>query len=305
MLSERWIVSVHDISDHIEGAPDAHLALIYDPRSDWLVAGEVGSSVDEAVALVFQRLDDPQGREPRTLACDPRVIAAVRLQCSVFTWAPSVAAAGNADLLAIAAVFQNFLNNGPPAAAHDSALRALDAPARSFIKSECWKERADSEPLLLDARINGERVGGILSVMGNGGATWGISVFPNGEAFNHMMEREEPGMPMNGVLSCVVDAAALVDPALSAVEMAIVIEEGEAMPARYEQVRLLHVALVAASNAPLLGSPAPSTGEVRTPDWDAAFTVFDIEGSQLALEAERRAAATWSKDKGAHKRRGR
>lgn len=289
--SNRWVVSVHDISAHIQGSPQAYLALVYDPAADWLLGGSVGESIDEAVASAFQHLDNPAGTQPRSLACDPRATAAVRLQCSTFAQAPSVIAATDADLLATASIFQHFVANGPPGAAHDTALRMLDEPARRFIESRCWKERADSEPLLLDVRINGERRGGVVSVMGNGGETWGISIFPNGGAFDEMMTREQPGMPADGVLTCVVDPAAIDDPQRAAVEMAVAIDGGEAEPARLTEVRLLHVALLAAAEAPAVGAPRPSTGTVKSADFEASFTVFDVDGMRDALEAEQREAA--------------
>ncbi len=146
-----------------------------------------------------------------------------------------------------AAIFRDFLDKSNPAAAHDAALKALDEPARRFLESACWKGRADSEPLLLDAIIDGERVGGLISVMGNGGETWGISVFPDGPSFSAMIDSDEPTMPADGVTSCIVEPKALCDPKTPAVSMAISIDDGEAIPATAEQLRLLHVALVAAA----------------------------------------------------------
>lgn len=290
-IGDRWLVGVHDISDHIEGSPQAYLALVYDPAADWLLGGSVGESIDEAVASAFQRLDNPGGKQPRSLACDPRATAAVRLQCSAFAMAPSVMAASDADLMATASIFRHFLETGPSGAAHDTALVALDEPARRFIESRCWTERTDTEPLLLDVRINSERRGGIVSVMGNGGEAWGISIFPNGEAFEEIMTRDQPGMAADGVLSCVLDPVAIDDPQRTAVEMAVAIDGGEAVPARLTEVRLLHVALIAAAEAPAVGAPRPSTGTVMSADFEASFTVFDIDGMQDALEAERRDAA--------------
>ena len=290
-IGDRWVVGVHDISVHIEGSPQAYLAIVYDPAADWLLGGSVGESIDEAVASAFQRLDNPGGQQPRSLACEPRATAAVRMQCAMFATAPSVIAATDVDRVTTASIFRRFVENGYPAAAHDTALVALDEPARRFIESRCWTERADNEPLLLDVRINGERHGGIVSVMGYGGEAWGISIFPNGEAFHEMMTRDQPGMPANGVLSCVVDPASIDDPQRTAVEMAVAIDGGNAGPARLTEVRVLHVALIAAAEAPAVGAPRPSTGTVMSADFEASFRVFDINGMEDALETERGDAA--------------
>jgi hypothetical protein len=164
----RWIVASYDISDHIEGSPSAHMALVYDPGDDRIISGHVEASPSGAVASAFERLDNPSGREPDTLACDKRVIQAVRLQCAGFKSTPEVVLARDQDLLACAAIFKNFPDKPNPAAVHEAAIHALDEPARIFLESACWEDRADSEPLLLDAVIDGERVRGLISVMGNG-----------------------------------------------------------------------------------------------------------------------------------------
>ena len=293
----RWIVASHDISDHIKGSPSAHMALVYDPGEDRIISGHVEASPSAAVASAFERIDNPSGREPDTLACDPRVIHAVRLQRAGFTSTPDVVAATADDLLACAAIFKDLLDKSNPAAVHEAAVNSLDGPARRFIESACWKDRADSEPLLLEAVIDGERVGGLISVMGNGGETFGISVFPDGPAYNAMIESDEPAAPADGVISCIVDPAALRATKIPAVSMAIAINGGEPIPATTEQSRLLHVALAAAAQSPAVGTAEPVTGTVETPDYHAAFTVFDIEGAQAALATEQ---ARGSKPKSRH-----
>lgn len=73
--------------------------------------------------------------------------------------------------------------------------------------------------------------------------------------------------------------------------MAVAIDGGDAGPARLTEVQLLHVALIAAVEAPAVGAARPSAGTVVSGDFEASFTVFDINGMQDALEAERRDAA--------------
>ena len=114
-MSDRWVVGVQDIGDQIEGFPRAYVVLVYEPAADWLLAGSVGESIDEAVASAFQHVDNPSGEQPRTLACDPRACAAVRLQCSMFARAPSVIDAADADLIATASIFQQFLQSATDA----------------------------------------------------------------------------------------------------------------------------------------------------------------------------------------------
>jgi hypothetical protein len=288
----RWIVASCDISDHIEGSPSAHMALVYDPGDDRIISGHVDASPSGAVASAFERLDNPSGREPDTLACDKRVIQAVRLQCAGFKSTPEVVLARDQDLLACAAIFKDFLDKSNPAAVHEAALRALDEPARIFLESACWEDRADSEPLLLDAVIDGERVGGLISVMGNGGETWGISVFPDGPAYSAMIDGDEPSMPADGVISCIVEPSAVSDPEAPVVSMAIAINGGEPIPATFEQSRLLHVALIAAAQAPTVGTAEPAVGKVEARAFHAAFTVFDVEGAQAALANEQPSAVT-------------
>ena len=134
--------------------------------------------------------------------------------------------------------------------------------------------------------IDGERVGGVISVMGNGGETFGISVFPNGNAYYAMIESDEHAAPADGVTSCIVDPAALRATKIPAVSMAIAFNRGEAFPATTRQSRLLHVALAAAAQSPAVGTSKPVTGSVDAPDFHAAFTVYDMEGAQAALDTE-------------------
>ena len=268
------------------------MALVYDPGDDRIISGHVEASSSAAVASAFERIDIPSRHEPDTLACDRRVIDAVRLQCAQFKSAPKVVLASDQELLACAAIFQDFLGTSNSAAMHEAAVNALDGPARQFIESGCWNDRADSEPLLLDTVIDGERVGGLISVMGNGGETWGISVFPDGPAYNAMIDSDEPSMPADGVVSCIVEPAAVGDSATPVVSMAIAINGGEPIPATLEQARLLHVALIAAAQSPTVGTAEPVTGEVDGQDFHAEFTVFDIEGAQAALPNEQVSAAT-------------
>ena len=93
-------------------------------------------------------------------------------------------------------------------------------------------------------------------------------------SFSAMIDSDEPTMPADGVTSCIVEPKALCDPKTPAVSMAISIDDGEAIPATAEQLRLLHVALVAAAQSPPVGAE-PHGGS----QYQAEFTVFDIEGA--------------------------
>jgi len=277
-------VTTHDISDQIEGSPSAYLGLVCDPADDRILAASVEQSPEDSVASAFESIDSRPDRRPHTLACHPSVLTAARLQCARFSPPPEVVVASAPDLLASAAVFRHFQENANPAAMHEAAARALEEPARRFIASRCWDERADDQPILLDASINGVRAGGIVSVMGNGGETWGVRVFPDGPAFNEMVAGDAPSMPRDGVISCVIAPDAIHGSAPTAVEMVVAIEGGQVVPALTHQVHLLHTALVAATETPV-GVAEPFTGAVTTPDVDATFTAFDIEGAEAAREA--------------------
>ncbi|PZR83029.1 MAG: hypothetical protein DLM65_02820 [Candidatus Aeolococcus gillhamiae] len=292
-VARRWVVTTHDISDQIEGSPSAYLGLIYDPGDDRILAASVEESPEGSVALAFEDINSGSRLRPHTLACHRSVLNAARLQCGRFSPPPDVIVANESDLRANAAVFRHFLDNANPAAMHDAAVRALEEPARRFIDSRCWDERADNQPILLDASINGARAGGIVSVMGNGGETWGISIFPDGLAFNEMMVGDASSMPRDGMISCVIAPQAIHGAAPAAVEMALAIEGGHAVPALAHQVQLLHTALVAATQTPV-GVAEPSIGAVATPEFDATFTAFDIE----AAEAARKAASSARSSRG-------
>ena len=58
---------------------------------------------------------------------------------------------------------------------------------------------------------------------------------------------------------------------------------GQAEPARGREVHLLHVALVAAAEAPPVGQADAVSGSVSAPDFDASYVVFDIEGAERRL----------------------
>ncbi|MDQ2960384.1 MAG: hypothetical protein M3R48_04955 [Candidatus Dormibacteraeota bacterium] len=277
-------MTAHDVSDQIEGSPRAYLGLIYDPADDRILAASVEPSPEESVTLAFENLDGRSDRRPHTLACHPSVLNTVRLQGARFSPPPDVVVANEPDLLANAAVVRHFQDNANPAAMHDAAVGALEEPARRFIESRCWDERADNQPILLDASINGARVGGIVSVMGNGGEAWGISVFPDGSAFNEMMAGDASSMPRDGVIGCVIAPQAIRGTAPAAVEMAFAIEGGHAVPALAHHVHLLHTALIAATRTPV-GVAEPATGVVTTREFDATFTAFDIDGSDAARKA--------------------
>jgi hypothetical protein len=253
--------------------------LVYDATSDLIVSFGVESSVDAAVAAAFEGITSPAGAGPGTLACDPCIIDSVRLKNARFYPPPTVAAASNAELRVVGGLFKDFLAGGPSERAHARAVSALEDAARHFIGSKCWAHRADSQPLLLDASIDGDRAGGIVSVMGNGGETWGLSVFRDGDAFNAVIDSDER-MPPDGVLSCVLDPRALRTTTIPAVEMAVAIREGEPQPARGREVHLLHVALIAAAEAPPVGRAEPATGKVSERDFEASYVVFDMEGAE-------------------------
>ncbi|MEO8897873.1 MAG: hypothetical protein ABI352_09515 [Candidatus Dormibacter sp.] len=286
-------MTTHDISDQIEGSPSAYLGLIYDPVDDRILAASVEQSPQEAVALALENVDSRSAARLHTLACHPSVLNAARLQCARYSPPPDVVVANSPELRASAAVFRHFQENANPAAMHESAVRALEEPARRFIESRCWDERADNQPILLDASINGARAGGIVSVMGNGGETWGISIFPDASAFNDMMTGDTSSMPRDGMISCVLAPQAIHGAAPAAVEMALAIEGGHAVPALAHQVQLLHTALVAATQTPV-GVAEPSIGAVATPEFDATFTAFDID----AAEAARKAASSARSSRG-------
>src|SRR5438552_3044376 len=128
----RWIVAQRDISEHIGGAPRAHMAIVYDPGSDLILSFGVEPTVDDAVASAFERIQNPTSAGPGALACDPRVISAVRLKSARFDPPPTIAAALNAELRAVNALFEDFLANGPPGRAHAQAITSLEEPARRF-----------------------------------------------------------------------------------------------------------------------------------------------------------------------------
>lgn len=282
----RWVVAHRDMSGHIAEPGPAYMALIYDPSSDHIAGGHVSTSVDDAVAGAFGELKVPRGARPHVIACDPVVLAPVQLQRGRFDPAPAVVAATASELLHCAAVFDLFLDSAPHKE-HDEACRLLDAPARTFLKSACWTDRADSQPLLIDVDIDGERVGGVVCVMGNDGETWGVSVFPNGPAFAAVVESNEPSMPADGTVSCVVDPAAANRDTRPAVSIATAIRDGEPCSAQGSEVTLLHVVLIAASQAPSVGAAEPVRGELKGPGFRAEFSVWDIEGAQAAEESRK------------------
>lgn len=282
----RWVVAQRDLGEHVTGSPPAHVALIYDPSTDLIISAGVETTVDVAVAAAFERVELPPAHGPGTLACDPRVLGAVRLQTARFATPPIVEAAVDAELRAMARLFEDFLAHGPASRAHLDAVDELEDAARRFIDSACWTHRADSQALLLDASIDGERAGGLVSVMGNGGEAFGVSIVPDGESFSAVLGRDGPGMPPDGVLSCVLDRRALRDPTLPAVEMAVRIRNGEAEPARGREVQLLHTALSAAAEAPRVGAGEPVSGTVTAAGFDASYVVFDVEGAERTLQLE-------------------
>jgi hypothetical protein len=287
----RWVVAERDISEHIDGSPPARIVLIYEPAADRIISAGVEQDVNAAVAAAISQIEAP-GRGPRVLACDQRVIGPVRLNTARFTTTPDIVAAAETELRAMNALFDDFLSRGPAAPAHRRAMTALEGAARRFIVSECWRVRADSQPLLLDASINGERAGGLVSVMGNGGETFGVSVFPSGDAFNAVLDGARERVPPEGVLSCVLDPRALRDPTIPAVEMAVSIRSGEAEPPRGSEVHLLHVALIAAADGPAVGQAEPVTGDVAGLDFQASYVVFDMEGAEEATRKAKAPAAS-------------
>jgi hypothetical protein len=102
-------------------------------------------------------------------------------------------------------------------------------------------------------------------------------------------------MPPDGVLSCVLDRRALRKTSIPAVEMAVAIRDGEPQPARGREVHLLHVALIAAAEAPPVGRAEPASGKVSAPDFEASYVVFDVEGAERQLRTKPRSRTSGRK----------
>lgn len=270
------------------GDLSAHLVLVHDPADDVIAAGHVADTRDAAIAGAMTSMRHPDGHDPDILACAPGLESRVTLRLGHFRKPPRVVSATPAELQRNQAVFRTFFERmSPGGAAHDRAVQELDGPARAFIASRCWASRSDSEPLLLDSVIDGRRMGGIVSVMGHGGESWGLSIFPNGATFMTVMERDEPGMLPDGTVGCTVHPEAIDQPGADVVSIAYSIRDGEPVPASRLEVALLHVALRAAVEAPPVDSPMAASGTVATAFGEVAYTVFDMYGGQAVLERAR------------------